>query len=359
MTATKRPTPAGPDGRSSDPDPIRVSFRRYAGVRTRVLEVGDPAPEPESPRRSLRRRSAAPHVRPTAPRLVLLHGYCDSADTWRPALEQLAAAGIPAVAVDLPGFGDAQPLRPGPMLPQLDAFTTAVVREQAVLGSVVLAGNSLGGTMSLRAAQTAVDPFSAEKSASKGRLPLSGVVSIAAPGFVDSWLIRTVARYPLPLRLYSSLPVPVPGFLVRKVAEQLVPRLLYANSGAADATQVQRFTALFPDYRATKSRLEEARQLVAELADAYRLDSVEVPLLVVACGKDRLVTAASGRQLHTLVPHSRLLVREDWGHCPQLDDPVEIAELLAYFAASAVRTTQAKRAAATAPKAVSEDTAAG
>jgi pimeloyl-ACP methyl ester carboxylesterase len=348
MTATKRPAPAVPGGRpSSDSDPVRVSFRRYAGVRTRVLEVGAPAQDPEQPasRRS-RRRPAPAHVRPTAPRLVLLHGYCDSADTWRPALEQLAAAGIPAIAVDLPGFGDAQPLRPGPMLPQLDAFTTAVVREQAVLGSVVLAGNSLGGTMSLRAAQNA-------------RLPISGVVSIAAPGFVDSWLIRTVARYPLPLRLYSSLPLPVPGFLVRKVAEQVVPRLLYANSGTADASQVQRFTALFPDYRATQSRLEQARQLVAELADAYRLDSVQVPLLVVACGKDKLVTAASGRQLHTLVPHSRLLVREDWGHCPQLDDPAEIAELLTFFAASAVRTTQAKRAAATASEAVSEDTAAG
>ncbi|WP_410658084.1 alpha/beta fold hydrolase [Amycolatopsis sp. lyj-112] len=347
MTASQRPEPADPGGRNTtETDPIRVSFRRYAGVRTRVLEVGPqpPVSTDRTPRRVLGKRTTARgHAKPTAPRLVLLHGYCDSADTWRPVLELLAAAGIPAVAVDLPGFGDAQPLRPGPMLPQLDAFAAAVIKEQAVLGTVVLAGNSLGGTMSLRAAEN-------------HRLPVAGVVSIAAPGFVDSWLIRTVARYPLPLRMYSALPLPIPGFLVRAVAEQVVPRLLYADATAADVAQVRRFTALFPDYRSTTTRLEQARQLVEELVDAYRLEEVHIPLLVVVCGKDKLVSAASGRQLHALVPHSRLMVREDWGHCPQLDDPVEISELLTYFAASAARPAKiASRVAAE----VSEDTVAG
>ncbi|SFP99149.1 Pimeloyl-ACP methyl ester carboxylesterase [Amycolatopsis arida] len=294
---------------------VRVGHRRIAGVRTRVLEVGPPQ---EGPRRARPRRRGA--ARSERPRLVLLHGYCDSADTWRPVLEELGAAGHPAVAVDLPGFGAAEALRPGPMLPQLDMFTAALLREQAALGTVVLAGNSLGGTLGLRAAQ---DP----------RLPLAGIASIAAPGFVDSWLIRTVARYPLPLRLYSTLPLPVPRFVVRAIAEQVVPWLLYGDRTTAEPEHVRRFLELFPDYRSTTHRLHQARQLITELAAAYQLDRVRVPLLVVAGGKDRLVSAASGRQLHALVPHSRLLVRDDWGHCPQLDDPAEVAELLAYFAA--------------------------
>lgn len=302
----ERETTVKPGSPNADPEALRVGYRSFAGSRTRVLEAG--------PREQ------------QATRVVLLHGYCDSADTWRPALVELAAAGTSILAVDLPGFGEADPLRPGAMLPQLDAFVDAVLDEQRSYGKIIVAGNSLGGTMSLRAAQSA-------------RLPVAGVVSIAAPGFVDSWLVRAIGRYPLPLRLAASLPLPIPGFLVRSIAEYVVPRLLYADHGVAAAEQVQRFTSLFPDYRSATTRLEQARQLVEELAEAYQgLDRIRVPLLVVACGRDRLVTPASGERLHALVPHSRLLLRSEWGHCPQLDDPSGLAEMLTYFAAGVTRT---------------------
>ncbi len=54
------------------------------------------------------------------PPVVLLHGYADSADTWRLVLDRLGREGRAALAVDLPGFGRADLLDDGLMLPQYD-----------------------------------------------------------------------------------------------------------------------------------------------------------------------------------------------------------------------------------------------
>jgi len=64
------------------------------------------------------------------PPLLLLHGYADSADTWRAMLERFAAAGRAATALDLRGFGTADPLDPLELLmPQWDAMVDAAVSE--------------------------------------------------------------------------------------------------------------------------------------------------------------------------------------------------------------------------------------
>jgi pimeloyl-ACP methyl ester carboxylesterase len=299
--------------------PIRTTYRRYARVRTRVLTVE----RPEESRSGVR--------------FVMFHGYCDSADTWRRLLLQFAEAGEHAVAVDLPGFGEADALRPGPILPQLDTFVRAVVREQAKLGEVVLIGNSLGGTVSLRAAQ-------------RTSPRLAGVVSIAAPGLSDTWLVNTVKRYPLPLRLYGSLPLPIPSVVVRGVVDAVVPRLLYATPRSRDDEDARRFIQLFRSNRSVRERLAQARQLTSEFDERlYEPERITSPLLILACGRDRLVRADSGRMLHSLVPHSRLVVHDDWGHCPQLDHAAEVHELVRYFVDSSRRAAarEARRRAAT------------
>src|SRR5947209_13949124 len=82
--------------------------------------------------------------------LLLFHGYADSADTWRHTLDRLARHGRRAIAVDLPGFGTADPLRPDPILPQLDEFAADALRYLAgrPRQPVIAVGNSLGGCVS-------------------------------------------------------------------------------------------------------------------------------------------------------------------------------------------------------------------
>ena len=89
---------------SQDPmiQPLFEHRTKLPGFDTRVLELeGDGEP------------------------VLFFHGYADSADTWRLCLAELGRQGRRAIAVDLPGFGAADPLRSEPILPQLDAFAAA------------------------------------------------------------------------------------------------------------------------------------------------------------------------------------------------------------------------------------------
>src|SRR3954468_20780221 len=137
------------------------------------------------------------------PGIVLLHGWSHSADSWRPLLAELAGSGRRAIAVDLPGFGQATPLAPGAVLPQLDAFAAELVASWAGEDPVVVAGASLGGCLALRLAEN------------PGELRLVGVVPVAPDGLeVPSWF-DPIEEDPLVRRLLS-MPIPVPGELVRR-----------------------------------------------------------------------------------------------------------------------------------------------
>ena len=60
----------------------------------------------------------------TGPGIVLLHGWCDSADTWRRLLEELALHGRRAIAVDLVRYINgrlSEPPRPAGVLPRTAA----------------------------------------------------------------------------------------------------------------------------------------------------------------------------------------------------------------------------------------------
>jgi pimeloyl-ACP methyl ester carboxylesterase len=285
--------------------PLGERTAEVGGVRTRVIECeGQGAP------------------------LLLLHGYSDSADTWRPLLRVLAARGRRAVAVDMPGFGRAEPLQRGrPVLPQLDAFAAALLRETAANGNLsppVIVGNSLGGVVGLRALEDA-------------SLPLGGVVAVSPAGLgIQPWL-DLVAREPvihrlLALPLPPALPVPFPASAVQWAVSVAYGRLAVGHPTRAPREVVRAYAGQYRARADLHHFVEVARPLLRELHDCFRLASIERPVLLIWGAHDRLTPPAAARLLLDAVAGSRLVTLDDCGHCAQVEDPERVATLVIDFA---------------------------
>ena len=271
----------------------------FAGFETRVLELEG-----------------------SGPPVVLLHGYADSADTWRLVLDRLARADRAALAVDLPGFGAAAPLRrEGAMLDQLDAFARAAVDHVAAdHGDVVLTGNSLGGTVALRVAQD-------------DDAPICGVAPIAPAGLDMPRWFGIIERDPF-VRLILQTPLPLPEPLLRAAVGEAYRQLAFARPRAAAREVIHAFT----DHHRTKDRvvrmLDNGRRLLPELKEPFDLRRIACPVLLVWGDHDRMVTHRGAAIVTEALPDTEVVLLEGIGHCPQLEAPERVAELLSSFCAN-------------------------
>jgi pimeloyl-ACP methyl ester carboxylesterase len=278
--------------------PLIEHREELAGYETRVLELegaGDP--------------------------VVLLHGFADSADTWRLVLDRFAREGRRAVAVDLPGFGTADRLdTDAPVLEQLDAFAAAAVAyaaEEAGADRVVLTGNSLGGCLSLRAAE-------------REDLPLAGVVPIAPAGFDHPAWFRVIERDPI-VRWILASPVPLPEQVLRNAVGEAYRQLAFARPRGAAREVVRAFTDHHRRKDNVVSILSTGRRMLPELKDPFRLERIRCPVLLVWGDRDRMVTHKGSRHLVEALPGMTYELLEGIGHCPQVEASGRVAQLLLEF----------------------------
>jgi len=254
------------------------------------------------------------------PTTVLLHGFGDSADTWRPLMMELAARGRTCVAVDLPGFGAAAPLRRDLLLPQWDHFVSALVRETArrTRGPVVVAGNSLGGLLTLRTAQ-------------HDDLPVIAAVPIAPGGLDRPRWIRLLGDDFLVRRLLA-LPIPVPRRLIETVVSQAYLRAAFFRPAAIDPIHVATFADHLPNRTAVRRLVAVGRALAREAgAGDLRLHQITCPLLVVWGEEDRLLSPQGAEMLADAVPDATVLRLTGCGHCPQIEQPAAVAAAMDRF----------------------------
>ncbi len=273
-----------------------------AGYRTRALELeGD------------------------GPPLLLLHGYSDSADTWRILLDRLARVGRRAVAVDLPGFGTCDVLNEHePVLAQHRRFAAAAVEWMAPAGGAVVVGNSLGGLVSLLLAEDDHD--------------LAGVVPVAPAGLDMARWLAVIERDPL-LRTLLAAPVPIPRAALQRVVGEVYKRLAFHRPGEVDPRVAATFASHFADRATTARLLGTGRRLLPELRDPVSPEKIGCPVLMVWGERDVMVFPTGAGRVLDAVEDSRLVTLERCGHSPQIERPDHLAELLLDFPASLTRST--------------------
>jgi pimeloyl-ACP methyl ester carboxylesterase len=285
---------------------LRESRAVLGGAPTRLLEVDGEGPP-----------------------LVLLHGFSDSADTWRPLLERFAGSRRRAVAIDLPGFGAAQDARPGAVLPQFEAVVAAAA-ERTCAGTdehPVLVGNSMGGMISLYVAN-------------RGTCALAGIVPVCTAGLHHPAWIHLIATR------WGRAVLPVAG------ARPLRGAMQAAVARTAATSRTDEVIAHLPRYvgHLRPARVAHGLSIVRRLLDEQdyplELGGIDCPVMFVWGDRDRAaVWTRNGQRLQRLAsraPKARQEVLARIGHAPQLEAPDALVALIDEFSPQTGRMTHVR-----------------
>lgn len=279
---------------------------RVGGHCTRVLENVLASSE-------VRRLPRAGESLVDAPLIVLLHGFGDNADTWRAVLVELGRRGRRAVAPDLPGFGEASPLNRGAMLPQYDAFLTDLIAELGGSRPVVVVGNSMGGTVALRAAT--------------GRPDVAAVAALAPAGLGFHRVLhvadRTLGSLVPMLRVAYRIPYP-------QLAVQLAVAAYYRARIAPGVVNAWRFGAGVHGMKDIRRMGALGLVLMREVEDGA-LDFADMAgeVVLVWGTEDEVCDVTAAQALLDHVPGARLVMLEGAGHVPQVQQPAVVADVIA------------------------------
>lgn len=241
--------------------------------------------------------------------LLLIHGIGSHGGVWDPVAEFL----VPhhdVDAVDLPGFGRSESMRRARY--HVDGLADAVVAHLDELGwdRPYVAGNSLGGLISLELAR-------------RGRA--RAVVAISPGGAARGWEY-TLARAQLgAMRIGAKLLAPVADQVAGSSAgRMLLAGTVMARPHRADPQWLAEATRNF----ASGEGFEQvARQFDFGRALA-RFTQIEVPVRIAWGSRDTVLLPRQAERFAALIPDCELVVLPGLGHTPMSDDPERVAEAI-------------------------------
>jgi pimeloyl-ACP methyl ester carboxylesterase len=237
--------------------------------------------------------------------LVLLHGFMDSRRSWdlvRPALERVHDVIVPA----LPGHAGG-PALAGAVDDGLMPEAVERAMDEAGFETAHVAGNSLGGFVALQLA-------------ARGRA--RSVVALAPAGGSD---MRPVLERQRALHAGAASAAAFADAIAgtpegrRRATELLTVRYEHIPAD------------LVADLVAAVARCDAMPMLDSAVASAWPLDfeRIDCPVRIAWGAADRLLPwPTAAERYRRALPNADWVVLDDVGHAPQLDVPLETAQLI-------------------------------
>lgn len=242
-----------------------------------------------------------------APPLLLITGLGASLELAGPLEAELNRHGVRTISYDAPGVGESTPYAWPRRMPGV-ARTAEQLLEVLGYDSVDVLGVSLGGCVAQQLAHQAPDRVR--------RL----VLAATGPGMAG------VPGSPLVLwRLTSPRRYHQPDYY-RRIAGDLYGGTARNNPDALLHGSLARFTKP-PTARGYASQLYS----IAGWTSGTWLGSLRQPTLVLAGDDDPIVPLANGRILARRIPRGRLHIVRGGGHLFLLEQPADIARIIADF----------------------------
>jgi pimeloyl-ACP methyl ester carboxylesterase len=236
--------------------------------------------------------------------VVLVHGLGGRAEDWVNIAPYLARAGYRVYTPDLLGFGQSE--KPGDATYSIHDQAELVVNffDAMNLKQADLVGWSMGGWIVQRVAADHPDRIR--------RLALMDSAGLLMP---PDWDIRLFTpTNTAELDKLDELLMPNPPRIPAFVADDLLRRT------EADGWVVKRALA---------------SMLTAKDVMDFKLPSLQMPVLILWGDQDHITPLSEGRQIHKLIPQSRLEVAPDCGHlAPEQCSGLYGPELIRFLQAS-------------------------
>jgi pimeloyl-ACP methyl ester carboxylesterase len=250
------------------------------------------------------------------PPVVLIHGYGDTADSWRRVVPGLLQR-YRVVALDVPPFGRSGEPEAKRLLDFYRGFFPALLERLDVERATVI-GHSLGGTVALHVAIERPDLVD--------RL---GLVAPAGLGKTPPWWWHLLAGYPTVWRTALAIPSPLSPLIIRQGLKRFLDwRLFHDPTKLED--DIHHLVQLHGS-RGDLDRLLKAGRCCIESYSGQLLEdsrSIGVPIWMAWGRHDGLVPSEHALTFGRTHPAAAVHVLEDCGHYPHIELPGRFNRLL-------------------------------